>query len=156
TLVRDLQYALGNVVRLVIDDDRDAGRCSQLCLGVATDPRNEAARTAEPPELGGVETDSPGRACNQHIASLQRTVRKQRKVGGHRWHAQACAKLDRDLGRNVTAWADGRHTYSDAVPNARPRRAFQVHTRSPMRLLFIPSPTWSISPAPSPCGTMSG
>ena len=57
---------------------------------------------------------------------------------------------------NVTAWSDGKHTYSDAVPNARPRWAFQVHTRSPMRLSSMPSPTLSISPAPSLCGMMSG
>jgi hypothetical protein len=54
------------------------------------------------------------------------------------------------------ACADGRATYSAAVPKGRWRCAFQIQTCSPMRSRLTPSPTASISPEPSLCGMMSG
>ncbi len=55
-----------------------------------------------------------------------------------------------------TAWRAGSVTYSAAVPCGRPQAAFQTHTGSPMRDAGTPSPTWSIAPAPSLCGTTRG
>ena len=46
--------------------------------------------------------------------------------------------------------------YSAAVPNGRFHCPFQVHTRSPMRDFATPSPTASITPAPSLCGMTRG
>ncbi len=43
-----------------------------------------------------------------------------------------------------------------AVPKGRFHCAFQVHTRSPTRDAGTPSPTASITPAPSLCGITSG
>ena len=46
--------------------------------------------------------------------------------------------------------------YSAAVPNGRFHWPFQIHTRSPRRDAGTPSPTMSMSPAPSLCGTTRG
>jgi hypothetical protein len=43
-----------------------------------------------------------------------------------------------------------------AVPKARRHWPFQTQTRSPMREAGTPSPTMSISPAPSLCGMTRG
>jgi hypothetical protein len=45
---------------------------------------------------------------------------------------------------------------SAAVPNARPHAPFHTQTRSPIRAVATPSPTLSMTPAPSLCGTMRG
>ena len=55
-----------------------------------------------------------------------------------------------------TACAPGTTTYSAAVPNGRYRCAPKHHTRSPIRESGTPSPTASIVPAPSLCGTTLG
>ena len=57
---------------------------------------------------------------------------------------------------SFTAWFSGSTMYSAAVPNGRFHCPFQVHTRSPMRDSATPSPTASISPAPSLCGITRG
>src|SRR6185503_10601241 len=57
---------------------------------------------------------------------------------------------------SFTAWFSGSTMYSAAVPNGRFHCAFQVHTRSPTRDFTTPSPTMSISPAPSLCGITRG
>jgi hypothetical protein len=43
-----------------------------------------------------------------------------------------------------------------AVPNGRCHWPFQIHTRSPTRDAATPTPTASITPAPSLCGTICG
>ena len=45
---------------------------------------------------------------------------------------------------------------SAAVPNGRFHWPFQIQTRSPLREAGTPSPTMSISPAPSLCGVTRG
>src|SRR3974390_1003163 len=57
---------------------------------------------------------------------------------------------------SATACSDGSATYSAQVPKARSHCAFQTQTRSPTRADDTPSPTWSISPAPSLCGITRG
>jgi hypothetical protein len=57
---------------------------------------------------------------------------------------------------SLTACAEGSATYSAAVPKGLPRCAFQIQTFPPMRPRLTPSPTASISPAPSLCGMMTG
>ncbi len=60
------------------------------------------------------------------------------------------------LSGSVTACAAGSAMYSAAVPKARFHCPFHTQTRSPMRVLATPSPTWSITPAPSLCGMTRG
>jgi len=52
--------------------------------------------------------------------------------------------------------AEGSTMYSAQVPNGRFHCPFQIHTRSPLREAATPSPTMSISPAPSLCGMTRG
>ena len=51
-----------------------------------------------------------------------------------------------------TAWRPGSTVHSAAVPHRRPDAAIQVQTRWPTRAGSTPSPTASITPAPSWCG----
>src|SRR5262249_35150620 len=53
---------------------------------------------------------------------------------------------------NGVACTAGKTIYSAAVPKARFHCPFQTQTRSPMRDFDTPSPTSSITPAPSLCG----
>src|SRR5476651_136498 len=57
---------------------------------------------------------------------------------------------------SLTACAAGSAMYSAAVPEARFHCPFHTQTRSPIRDLAMPSPTWSITPAPSLCGITRG
>src|SRR5262247_3824070 len=57
---------------------------------------------------------------------------------------------------NATACSDGSTINSAAVPNARFHCPFQIQTFSPIRDLDTPSPTSSITPAPSLCGMTRG
>lgn len=58
-------------------------------------------------------------------------------------------------GRSTAYW-DGRQITSAAVPEARLHCPFQSQTRWPSRLAGTPSPTASITPAPSLCGMTHG
>ena len=60
------------------------------------------------------------------------------------------------LSGSLTAWAAGKAINSAAVPKARFHCPFQTQTRSPRRDLAMPSPTWSMTPAPSLCGIRRG
>ena len=51
-----------------------------------------------------------------------------------------------------TAWRPGTTVHSAAVPHRRPAAASQSQTRWPTRAGSTPSPTASITPAPSWCG----
>ena len=56
----------------------------------------------------------------------------------------------------ATACAAGKAMYCAQVPMGRCHWPFHSHTRSPTREPGTPSPTASITPAPSLCGTISG
>jgi len=60
------------------------------------------------------------------------------------------------LAGNRTACSAGSTITSAAVPKARRHWPFQMKTRSPTREDETPSPTRSISPAPSLCGITRG
>ena len=60
------------------------------------------------------------------------------------------------LSGSFTACAAGSAIYSAAVPKARFHCPFHSQTRSPIRDLAMPSPTWSMTPAPSLCGITRG
>ena len=57
---------------------------------------------------------------------------------------------------SLTACASGSAINSAAVPNGRFHCPFHSQTRSPMRDFATPSPTASMTPAPSLCGMTRG
>ncbi len=60
------------------------------------------------------------------------------------------------LSGSRTACSAGSTMHSAAVPKARRHWPFHTQTRSPMREALTPSPTASITPAPSLCGMTRG
>jgi hypothetical protein len=65
---------------------------------------------------------------------------------------EAPSSKEAPSGRRTARWA-GTTLYSAAVPHWRSRAAMSSHTRSPTRSAATPSPTASITPAPSWLGT---
>ena len=65
--------------------------------------------------------------------------------------AQAPTSKPASIGR-FTARTESSATYCAAVPNRRPNWAWYTQTFSPMRFASTPSPTASITPAPSLLG----
>ena len=76
-------------------------------------------------------------------------------MGGQGRDAEAGADLEGRTVRQRDGLAGRQHDGSWAVPSARRQAASQNHTRSPTRAASTPSPTASMTPAPSWFGTSS-